>query len=291
MSNMEPSLDVGQNEVGTIPKVDLAENTLNHSGEESLSQFLVLKMNKEECESDVENQADADELAGKSKIVQHILSPIETNEKKRQREEDEEVHDYLTSVYLRVVYPLNENMDKSLTVGIFKSLNFKPAVLLNQCGKSTILLSMELWELFIQYIIVIESYLYNNVTGKKTSIGLDSSDIEVDSVRLKGIPYVRFRDMTKHNKKVLLTADELQVLAIIAPLVTRYLQQLVTYEPLVSHYLKKTLIEQPLCKLRYGPIDPSFYNRLTHEVEAFRRIEFIVTPSPSGENDKLAQTP
>ena len=73
-----------------------------------------------------------------------FLKYNENNSPKRKRCDEEEPLNVTTGIFLRAMYPLNETMDKTITVGVFKSLNFKPAVLINQCGKSCMLLNVEM---------------------------------------------------------------------------------------------------------------------------------------------------
>lgn len=270
--------------------------------ESNLSEYLVLNINREVDETNTVKQTDEgvnetntqkyaeDEALNESEGEQKTTSPTKSNERKRKREEDEDTTDILTGVFLRVVYPLSKNMDKTLTVGLFKSLNFKPAVLLNHCGKSSILFTSELWDSIIQYSVIIETYLYNHLTGKKTNLGFDASDIEIDNMRVKGNQFVRFRDMAKHNKKILLSIKEFHVLSMLAPSITRYISQLVTYEPVISHYLSETVQTQPTCKLNYGHIDPSFYNRLPHEVDAFRSIDQMLNRLKNTKEEDAVKT-
>lgn len=203
--------------------------------------------------------------------IKHELSDFvkfnkDESTKRKRCKEDEDTFDLTINIFLRSMYPLNENMDKTVTVGIFKSLNFKPAVLLNQCGKSSLLLAAHTWDRFTKYISIIEAYLYNNLSGKKTAIGFDDSDIEVDNIRLRGVQYVRFRDLSKHNKKILLTFEEFHVLSSLTPAIVRYIEQLVAYSPIIIDYLNSSINKNPGVPLIYGPIDNSIYNRLPQEV-------------------------
>lgn len=201
---------------------------------------------------------------------------------KRKREEDDDdegTKDILTGVYLRTMYPLSKAIDKTVTVGLFQSLNFEPAVLLNHCTKSSLLLTIDVWDNFTKYCNIIHTFLENNLTGRKTSILLYDSDIEVDSIRLRGCQYVRFRNLSKHQKKILLSHDEFNVLSNLVPAISRYIHQLVTYGNLVSNYLKAALLNTPPPQLIYGSLDASFYNKLPQEVECYRRLDRISSTS------------
>lgn len=192
--------------------------------------------------------------------------------RKRQGEQDEDNIDVLTGIYLRNMYPLNKAMDRTVSVGLFESLDFQPAVLLNHSTKSSILFPIEAWDDLTQYIGIIYAFLQNNLSGKKTAINIQNSDIEVDSMRLKGNLFVRFRNLAKHQKKILLSPDEFYVLLSLAPAITRYIHQLVTYENLISNYLKEALLITPAPQLTYGELDATIYNKLPHEVVGYRQI-------------------
>lgn len=199
----------------------------------------------------------------------------ENDTRKRKGCKDEENVNLILDVFLRSMYPLNENMDKTITVGVFKSLNFKSAVLLNQSGKTSLMFTVEMWDIFIKYVSIIEAYLYNNLTGKKTAIGFENSNLEIDNIRLRGSQYVRVRDLSKHNKKILLTCEEFHVLSNLAPAINRYIQQLTTHSLIIFDYLNSSINVNPAIPLIYGPIDPSIYNRLPQEVSFYRRTTFF----------------
>lgn len=209
--------------------------------------------------------------------------------KREYDEDDEDNKDILTGIYLRSMYPLSKAIDKTVTVGVFQSLDFQPAVLLNHCTKASILFSVEVWDNFTKYCSIVETFLQSNLTGKKTSIVLHDSDIEVDNVRLRGSQFVRFRNLTKHHKKILLSNDEFYVLSNLVPAITRYVHQLVTYGSLVSNYLNAALLNKPPPKLMYGSLDATIYNKLPHEVECFRRIERSLNSSQNSNTNYLVE--
>lgn len=212
-----------------------------------------------------------DELSG-------FLSFEEKDPRKRKRcedENDEQNVDVILDVFVRSMYPLNSNMDKSVTVGVFKSLDFNPAVLINHSGKASLLFTIDVWDKFTKYISIIESYLYNKLSGRKTAIGFDDSNLEIDNIRLRGTQYVRFRDLSKHNKKILLTLEEFQVLSNLTPVIIRYMQQLTTCGPIIFDYLNSSVNTNPAPPLIYGPVDHSLYNRLPQEVAFYRRTGFF----------------
>ncbi len=211
--------------------------------------------------------------------------------KRDEEEDDEDTKDILTGIYLRTMYPLSKAMDKTVTAGVFQSLNFQPAVLLNHCTKSSIMFSIEVWDNFTKYCNIIHTFLENNLTGKKTSIILHDSDIEVDNIRLRGCQLVRFRNLSKHHKKIILSHDEFYVLSNLVPAITRYLHQLVTYENLVSDYLKAAVLKTPSPQLVYGSIDASIYNKLPHEVDGYRRINKLLSSNQSRKTNVFGETP
>lgn len=207
--------------------------------------------------------------------LSELVTITEQDPRKRKRCKEEDSKDILLDVFLRCVYPLNDTMEKTITVGIFRSLNFKPAVLLSQCGKNSLLLTTEMWDRFTKYEPIIEAYLYNNLTGRKTTMGFDNSDIEIDSIRIRGTQFVRFRDLSKHNKKILLTFEEFHGLSNLIPAIVRYIQQLNTCYPIIFDYLNCSINTNPVLPLIYGPIDHSIYNRLPQEVSFYRKMELF----------------
>ncbi|WP_205068517.1 hypothetical protein, partial [Vibrio cholerae] len=61
--------------------------------------------------------------------------------------------------------------------------------------------------------------------------------------------------MSKHNKKILLTAEEFHVLSNLIPAITRYIQQLVAYQSVIFDYLNSSIKTTPEVPLIFGPID------------------------------------
>lgn len=231
----------------------------------------------------------------KTKEIKDELSEFLTfrdnDSRKRKRCEDEENMNSISDIFLRYMHPLNKIMDKTVTIGVFKSLNFKPAVLLNQCGKPSMLFTIETWDKFTKYESIIEAYLFNNLTGRKTAIGFENSDLEVDSIRHRGSQYVRFRELTKY-KKILLNFEEFHTLCNLTPAINRYMHQLVTYGSIILDYLNNTINSNPSLPIIYGPIDNSIYNRLPQEVSFYRKTDFFYRRLQSGEvgNKELTVT-
>ena len=105
-------------------------------------------------------------------------------------------------------------------------------------------------------------------------MGFEDSDLEIDNIRLRGTQYVRFRDLSKYNKKILMTSDEFHTLSYLTPTIIRYLQQLVTNSSIIIDYLDSCMIKNPTLPLLFGPLDAAIYNRLPQEVSLYRRTEF-----------------
>lgn len=194
------------------------------------------------------------------------------NKRKRRDDENEAPLYLLTEVFLRVIYPLSSYLSKNIAVGISKSHDYKPVVIISHCDKQ-ILLSENTWNSLKNYLNLIECYLLNNVFGRKTSVRLASSDIEVDNIKSRGDQCVRFRDLTKHDVKVQLTLDEFHMLTGVAPAIDRYIQQLNSCEPMVRDYLWNAIEISSDSPLIYGPVDSSIYNRLPQEVNLYRHMK------------------
>lgn len=214
-----------------------------------------------------------------------IVSPESNNTPKvrksvkRKRQEDNETPLYfLTQVFLKAVYPLSSHLTKSITVGIFKSLEYKPAVVITHNDKN-LMLSQDSWNSLKNYIDLIDCYLRNKVFGRKTSVRLASSDIEMDIIKSRGNQCVRIRDLTKHDVKVQLTLEEFHMLAGVAPSIERYIQQMISFEPIVKDYLLDAIENASESPLIYGPVDSSIYNRLPQEVHLYRHMKsFTMEP-------------
>lgn len=278
------SLSLPPENVNPLDEDDAKRETLSGGSEPETSHSSLSENVKPLDEDDVRK------TTTKTEGVKEEISEFLTfkDPRKRMRSEEEEKPEeegeegerentgVLLDVFLRAMYPLNDSMDKTITVGVFKSLNFKPAVLLNQCGKSCFLFTAEMWDKLTKFLSIIEAYLYNKITGRKTAIGFDNADLEIDSIRLRGQQYIRFRDMSKHNRKILLTFEEFQVLSNLTPVIIRYLQQLITYSPIISDYLYISVHSDPVVPLIYGPVDHSIYNRLPQEVSFYRRTGFLM---------------
>ncbi|WP_221935858.1 hypothetical protein, partial [Klebsiella pneumoniae] len=95
----------------------------------------------------------------------------------------------------------------------------------------------------------------NKVYGRKTSIKLAASDIEIDTVKLRGLLCVRIRDLSKNECKVQLSLEEFYMLSSLTPAIDRYMQQLKFSGHVVKDYLMDTIQKQPNTPLLYGPVD------------------------------------
>lgn len=195
-----------------------------------------------------------------------------SNKRKRRHDENETPIYLLTEVFLRVIYPLSSYVSKNIAVGIFKSWEYKPAVVISHCDKQ-IVMSENTWNSLKDYLNLIECYLRNKVFGRKTSVRLASSDIEVDNIKSRGDQCVRFRDLTNHDVKVQLTLEEFHMLTGVAPAIDRYIQQLISCEPMIKDYLLDAIENSSDCPLIYGPVDSSIYNRLPQEVNLYRHMK------------------
>lgn len=177
----------------------------------------------------------------------------------------------ISDIFLKIVYPLTSFIDKSIVIGIFKSLDFAPGILLLHNSKY-VLFSENSWNSFTKNMNLVDCYLINKVYGKKTSVRLSDSDIEIDNVKLRFAQGVRFRDLTRYESKVILKDQEFAVMMAVTPAINRYLEQLSFCGPVIKDYLIDAICKQPTMHLIYGPIDTSIYNRLPQEVDLFRSM-------------------
>jgi hypothetical protein len=191
---------------------------------------------------------------------------------KRKRKDEENISpDVLTEVFLRIFYPISSCLGKSISVGLMKSLDYSPTVILNH-GPKTVLFSTNAWESFLKHVHLIECYLSSSMCGRKTNIRLLDCDNEIDVVKHRGQQHVRIRDLTKHDNKVLLTREEFYILNFATSPITRYMRQLVFSSSVIKEYLVDTLEKQPDSTILYGPVDTSIFNRIPHEVEMWRQL-------------------
>src|SRR5436190_14946927 len=117
--------------------------------------------------------------------------------------------------------------------------------------------------------------MINTVHGKKTAVRFPDSDIEMDSIKLRGTQQIRLKDLTKHDSKIQLTQEEFLVLSASTEALTRYLRQLRFAVPIIKDYLNASMAVHPDTPLPVNPVDTSIYNRLPQEVHLWREIERI----------------
>jgi hypothetical protein len=190
--------------------------------------------------------------------------------RKRYNEDYVSLEDVL-SLFLRIIYPLSRDMKKFVVVGLEKTSNCKPVVMINQIGKS-IMLDETAWNSLNKRLQLIDCYFLNKIFGKKTSFTLLSSNIEVDNMILRGEQYLRIRDMTKHDLKIQLSYEEFLMLHSSTGAINNYINQLHVVESCCEDYIQSTLDTLPTSTILYSPLDTSIMNRLPHEVELYRRM-------------------
>lgn len=224
------------------------------------------------------------ESSSESKPVSEIVEEKRSGVKRKMKTEEEYSLCLLTEMFLRIFYPISSCMSKNVVVGISKNSNFKPAVLLYHGSKSIMFNEMS-WESLNKYIHLIECYFLNKVYGKKTCITLANSDIEVEHSKIRGDFLVKFRNISKHDVKILLTIDEFRMLSNIIPAVNRYIEQLKFSENMFKTYLTETIENQGNSALLYGSVDVSIYNRLPQEVFLYRQIKSLATGNQNTDDE------
>ena len=192
-----------------------------------------------------------------------------TNKRKRKPEQVTVPLHTITEVFLRIIYPLNVGMEKSVVVGIVRSLDYQVGVSLHCIGKS-ILLNAKAWNSLTSVMDLLKCYISHYMNGRKTSVLLTESDIEVDVVKLRNNLCVRFRDLTKHDSKMILSTAEFFMLKSVTPAVNRYIDQLEQGGTVIRDYLETSIDKDPKSPLLLGAVDTGLYNRLPHEVMLYR---------------------
>lgn len=218
-----------------------------------------LKFRKQE---DKENKEDKEEKEEKTK---------KNGTKRKRKDEDTIPINILKEVFLRIYYPISLCLGKSVTAGLMKSSQYTPTVIL-QHGTKMVIFSETAWESFLKHLNLIECYLNTNVCGRKTNIRLLDSDNEIDIVKNRGTLQVRFRDLTQHESKILLSREEFYILMHATSPISRYMKQLVFSSSIIKEYLIDTLEKQPESTILYGHVDTSIFNRLPHEVGMWRQL-------------------
>lgn len=195
--------------------------------------------------------------------------PKSTNKRKRKTEAVSVPLHTITEIFLRIVYPLNVGMEKSIVVGIVRSLDYQVGVFLQCIGKS-ILLNAKAFNSLTSVMDLMKCYISHYMNGRKTSILLTESNVEVDVVKLRNNLCVRFRDLTKHDSKIILSTAEFFMLMNVTPSVNRYIDQLEQGGSVIRDYLQTSIDKDPTSPLLLGAVDTGLYNRLPHEVLLYR---------------------
>ena len=207
-----------------------------------------------------------------STTPEHTATPDpskSTNKRKRKPEQVTVPLHTITEVFLRIIYPLNVGMEKSVVVGVVKSLDYQVGVSLHCMGKS-ILLNGKAWNSLTSVMDLLKCYISHYMNGRKTSVLLTESDVEVDVVKLRNTLCVRFRDLTKHDSKMILSTAEFFMLMNVTPSVNRYIDQLEQGGSVIRDYLQTSIDKDLKSPLLLGAVDTGIYNRLPHEVSLYR---------------------
>lgn len=248
---------------------ELGEGEIILQEEETLSEYLNFHQEQNHEKLDVEKLQNIDTSKKK-----HVL--------KRKLKENETPLYFPTEVFLQIIYPLSTCVSKSIAIGIFKALDFMPAILLSH-GVKQILFTEKSWISFNTYLHLIECYSITQVYGKKTNVSISNCNIEIDNVKIRGQQIVRFKNVTKHEDKILLSTDEFQMLVGVVPAINRYMKQLNIALPVIKDYLVDTIDQHENIPLLSGPVDVSIYNRLPQEVHLYRYIKSLKDPSEASD--------
>jgi hypothetical protein len=263
-----------------------------HKGmdEQDKAEDLSLGLTKDNHEEDLENYSDCEVLKSKRKIDDdqdikvgedndHENGDKQSFKRSNKRSKKQETTpSYLFSeIFLRIVYPLSLCANKNVTVGFCKFLNYTPGVILSH-GNKQITLIEEAWKSFNRIIPLIHCYLINNVYGKKTSISVECSDIEVVNIKMRGDLFVRIRNLSSHDDKVLLNRNELEILINAVPAVDRYMQQLEMSRSVIKDFLINSIENGLDYPLFTSTIDNSIHNRLPQEIYLYRCLKSLQPP-------------
>jgi len=231
---------------------------------QEISEFL--KFGKKE-----ENEIEASKDMKKENSSEQTKGKAKGGSKRKRKTEENISTNILTEVFLRIFYPISLCLGKSVSIGLMKSLDYSPTVILNH-GTKMVFFSSSAWESFLKHLHLIECYLTNSRCGRKTNIRIFDCDNEVDVIKHRGQLQVRIRDLTQHDNKVLLSREEFYILNSATLPITRYMRQLVFSSSVIKEYLVDTLEKQPDSTILYGPVDTSIFNRIPHEVEMWRQL-------------------
>jgi len=196
-------------------------------------------------------------------------SSIETVRPAKRKRDSPSTLQFVTGVFLRVFYPLNICFSKNITVGIFENLDYSVGIMMNHYGK-TIIFTNEQWKFFFHGVAgMVIDRLNKTTKSKKTKIAIHGSDIEIDTMKIYGKEYVRMRDISKNDEKILFTTQEFSVLVELSPAVNRYVEQLVEKETFIREYIVDTSPDGTSQEM-FSAVDGSILNRLPHEVYAYK---------------------
>src|SRR5436190_16685453 len=215
----------------------------------------------------------------------------ETNNKaifKRKRKVKDNSQREMTNVCLTIMYPLSSCKSKGISVGLVKSFEYLPHVMIHH-GLKTLFFTEKSWDSFLKHLHLFECYLINNVHGRKTAVRLADSDIEIDSIKLRGVQQIRLKDLTKHDAKIQLSPEEFLVLCASNEAVTRYLKQLRFAVPIIKDYLSSSMDAHPDVLIPASPLDTSIYNRLPQEVHMWREINKLYSTNVQGPEEILIE--
>jgi len=207
---------------------------------------------------------------------------------KRKRKPEDISQREMDNVFLTNLYSLSSCKSKSISVGIVKSFDYLPHVMINH-GVKTLFFTEKSWDSFLKHLHLFECYLINSVHGRKTAVRLADSDIEIDSIKLRGVQQIRLKDLTKHDGKIQLNPAEFSVLSASTEAVTRYLKQLRFAVPIIKDYLTLSMDAHPDVLLPASPLDTSIYNRLPQEVHMWREINKIYSINSRGVEEVLIE--
>lgn len=225
------------------------------------------------------------------KVESNLITDNKPPAKKRKRKEEEYAHlNILTDIFLRIFYPISACMSKNIVVGVSKETVLGPIVQLNH-GMKRIIFNDLSWESFNKYIHLIECYILNDVHGKKTSLTLANSDIEVENTKVRGDYLIKIKNATKHDLKIMLTIDEFRMLTNTIPAINRYMEQLKLSEPMFKNYLIDILASDESSPLFYGPVDTSIHNRLPQEVFLYRQSKSSLAKKQLNQDDNNHSSP
>lgn len=158
---------------------------------------------------------------------------------------------------------------------------------ITQSGKN-IKISKTAWISLDKRMQLIDCYFNKKIFGKKTSYTLIDSDIEIDNIILRGVQYVRIRDVTKHDVKVQLTYEKFSMIHSLSAAINNYINQLHIVECCCKDYLTNTINSIQIHRYStVSPLDISIMNRLPQEVELYKRM--IIANRALEESRKLQQ--